>query len=66
VKSIASEYGMAQYVRLSLKKDKLLALDGQPLLEWDRKIIDKFLEGYRYIRAAQEMLGIICCMICAL
>jgi hypothetical protein len=47
----------AQYVKLFYEKDKVLALDGQTLLKWDKRVLEKFPEGYRYLGAAQEMIG---------
>jgi hypothetical protein len=33
------------------------ALDGQTLPKWDKSILEKFPEGYRYLGVAQEMIG---------
>lgn len=47
----------AQYVKLFYEKDKVLAIDGQPLPQWDKKLLEKFPEGYRWLGAAQSMIG---------
>lgn len=43
----------AQYVKLFYEKDKVLALDGKPLPDWDKAILDKFPKDYG---TAQEMI----------
>jgi hypothetical protein len=46
-----------KYVKLFYEKDKVLVLDGKPLPDWDQKLLEKFPEGYKWLGAAQEMIG---------
>lgn len=35
----------------------MLVIDWQPLPQWDKKILEKFPQGYRWLGAAQLMIG---------
>lgn len=46
-----------KYCKLFYEKDKVLPLDGKTLPNWDQKVLDKFPEGYKWLGAAQEIIG---------
>ncbi|KAL7625929.1 hypothetical protein AAE478_002698 [Parahypoxylon ruwenzoriense] len=48
---------MVKYVKLIYEKDKLVPIDGKTLPSFSKKILDKYPEGYKYLGAAQSMLG---------
>lgn len=46
-----------KYVKLIYEKDKLVPVDGKTLPRFTKDALDKYPEGYKYLGAAQSMLG---------
>ncbi|KAI1456651.1 hypothetical protein F4805DRAFT_214835 [Annulohypoxylon moriforme] len=46
-----------QYVKLIYEKDKLIPVDGKTVPNFTKEALDKYPEGYKYLGAAQSMLG---------
>ncbi|CAJ2506718.1 Uu.00g079040.m01.CDS01 [Anthostomella pinea] len=46
-----------KYVKLIYDKDKVLPVDGKNVPSFSREALERYPEGYRYLGAAQKMLG---------
>lgn len=46
-----------KYVKLIYEKDKLVPVDGKTLPRFTKEVLDKYPDGYKYLGAAQSMLG---------
>ncbi|KAI0004836.1 hypothetical protein F4779DRAFT_598914 [Xylariaceae sp. FL0662B] len=46
-----------KYVKLIYDKDKLVPVDGKTLPTFTQNVLEKYPEGYKYLGAAQSMLG---------
>ncbi|KAI1105698.1 hypothetical protein F4804DRAFT_303728 [Jackrogersella minutella] len=46
-----------KYVKLIYEKDKLIPVDGKTSPKFAKETLDKYPEGYKYLGAAQSMLG---------
>ncbi|KAI2612727.1 uncharacterized protein GGS25DRAFT_476854 [Hypoxylon fragiforme] len=46
-----------KYVKLIYEKDKLIPVDGKTVPSFSKSTLDKYPEGYKYLGAAQSMLG---------
>jgi len=47
----------ATYVKLIYMKDKIVPVDGKNVPNFDKMTLDRFPKGYKYLGAAQSMLG---------
>lgn len=47
----------ARYVKLVYEKDRVVPADGRSVPVFDKAVLEKFPEGYRFLGAAQEQLG---------
>ncbi|KAI1206644.1 uncharacterized protein F4807DRAFT_438783 [Annulohypoxylon truncatum] len=46
-----------KYVKLVYEKDKLVPVDGKMTPSFAKETLDRYPEGYKYLGAAQSMLG---------
>ncbi|KAI2470464.1 hypothetical protein F4781DRAFT_173724 [Annulohypoxylon bovei var. microspora] len=53
----ASGAWKVKYVKLIYEKDKLVPADGKTSPSFAKEVLDRYPEGYKYLGAAQSMLG---------